>query len=102
MVTILKNYILLHIEFMRHIGMPFASYVLQSRCGKTVVPGEIHPFFVIPVKTGHTVQFFKPNGATVALSGYIKWLQLAWTPVFTGVTTYYEIINSGAWRNPRG
>jgi hypothetical protein len=42
MVTILKSCILLHIEFMRHIGMPFASYVLQSRGDKTLVPGEIH------------------------------------------------------------
>jgi len=36
------------------------------------------PFFVIPAKAG--IQFF-------------TWLQSFWTPVFTGVTTFYETIN---------
>ena len=36
------------------------------------------PFFVIPAKAG--IQFF-------------NWLQSFWTPVFTGVTTFYETIN---------
>jgi hypothetical protein len=39
--------------------------------------------FVIPAKAGHLVRFFKPIGATVALSRKIKQF---WTPAFAGVT----------------
>jgi hypothetical protein len=27
-------------------------------------------------------------------SGYFKWLQKHWTPVFTGVTTFYEDVDN--------
>ena len=35
------------------------------------------PLFVIPAEAG--IHFF-------------KWLQIFWTPVFTGVTSFYEFI----------
>jgi len=42
-----------------------------------IVKSRKTTFFVIPAKAG--IQFF-------------NWLQSFWTPVFTGVTTFYETI----------
>ena len=51
------------------------------------------PLFVIPAKVLRQAQdrelVERPE------SSYIEWFQLVWTPVFTGVTTFYETIFIG-------
>jgi len=37
-----------------------------------IKPADKYLTLVIPAKAGHTVQFFKPNGATIALSSGIS------------------------------
>jgi len=50
---------------------------LQRLCQFELLGSRRTLFFVIPAKAG--IQFF-------------NWLQSFWTPVFTGVTTFYETI----------
>jgi len=45
-------------------------------------------FFVIPPRIG-VRDGGKPKPS------YIKWLHLVWTPVFTGVMTFYNAIKKG-------
>jgi len=49
------------------------------------------PFFVIPAEVLRQVQDREPIERPE--SSRFKWLQMVWTPVFTGVTTFYEFIN---------
>jgi len=48
-----------------------------------LIKSQKPPVFVIPVQARHEVWFFKPIGATIALSREIKEF---WTPAFAGVT----------------
>jgi len=57
-----------------------------------IVKSRKTPFFVIPAEVLRQAQDREPIERPE--SSFLKWLRMVWTPVFTGVTTFYETINA--------
>ena len=80
--------------FVKNLGIDCGKWIAEFGLifkGDELVKSQKVRFPVIPANPGSG-----PGQAPE--SSYFKYLKILWTPVSTGVTTFYEIIKGGNWK----